>query len=50
MTPNQQKKAAKEFAVRWENKGDEKQDSQRFWIDLLQNVHGVEDHVKIYFA
>ena len=43
MTPNQQKKAAKEFAARWENKGDEKQDSQRFWIDLLQNVYDIED-------
>lgn len=43
MTPNQQKKAAKEFAKRWEGIGDEKQDSQRFWIDLLQNVYEVED-------
>ncbi len=43
MTPNQQKKAAKEFAARWENKGDEKQDSQRFWIDLLQNVYEIEE-------
>ena len=43
MNYNQQKKAAKEFAERWNGKGDEKQDSQRFWIDLLQNVYGVED-------
>ena len=43
MNYNQQKKAAKEFAKRWEGKGDEKQDSQRFWIDLIQNVYGIED-------
>ncbi|MBO6205091.1 MAG: class I SAM-dependent DNA methyltransferase [Selenomonas sp.] len=43
MNYNQQKKAAKEFAARWEGKGDEKQDSQRFWFDLLQNVYGIED-------
>ena len=43
MNYNQQKKAAKEFAARWQDKGDEKQDSQRFWIDLLQNVYGIED-------
>ena len=49
MTTNQQKKAAKEFAVRWKI-GNEKQVSQRFWIELLQNMHGVEDQVKIYFA
>lgn len=43
MNYNQQKKAAKEFATRWAGKGDEKQDSQRFWFDLLQNVYGIED-------
>lgn len=43
MNFNQQKKAAQYFAKRWEGKGDEKQDSQRFWFDLLQNVYGVED-------
>ena len=43
MNYNQQKKAAKEFAARWAGKGDEKQDSQRFWFDLLQNVYGIED-------
>ena len=43
MNYNQQKKAAQEFAARWAGKGDEKQDSQRFWFDLLQNVYGVDD-------
>ena len=31
------------FIERWKNHGDEKQETQRFWIDLLQNVLGVED-------
>ncbi|MCR5167334.1 MAG: methylase, partial [Oscillospiraceae bacterium] len=43
MTEKEQKKAAKEFAERWAGKGDEKQETQRFWIDLLQNVLGAEN-------
>ncbi|MBE6102288.1 MAG: class I SAM-dependent DNA methyltransferase [Selenomonas ruminantium] len=43
MNFNQQKKAAKEFAKRWAGIGDEKQDCQRFWFDLLQNVYDIED-------
>lgn len=43
MTDKEQKKAAKEFAARWEGRGDEKQETQLFWIDLLQNVLGVEN-------
>ena len=43
MTDKEQKKAAKEFVARWEGRGDEKQETQLFWIDLLQNVLGVED-------
>lgn len=35
--------AAAEFAKKWAGAGDEKQDSQRFWIELLQKVYGVED-------
>ncbi len=38
MTEKEQKKSAKEFVQRWQGKGDEKQETQRFWIDLLQNV------------
>lgn len=29
------------FIERWKDHGDEKQETQRFWIDLLQNVMGV---------
>lgn len=43
MTDKEQKKAAKEFAARWEGKGYEKGESQLFWIDLLTNVLGVDD-------
>lgn len=41
MTDVQQRAAAKEFAAYWKNRGDEKQETQRFWIDLLRNVYGV---------
>lgn len=47
MTEKQQIKAAKEFVSRWEGKGDEKQETQLFWIDLLQNVLGVENPTSI---
>jgi len=38
-----QEAAAKAFAAEWEGKGEEKQDSQRFWMELLRKVYGVED-------
>ena len=40
------KQAAAEFAARWIGKGDEKQDTQRFWIDLFQSVFGVDNPTK----
>ena len=43
MTEKEQKKAAKEFAARWKDKGYEKGESQKFWIDLLVSVFGIED-------
>ncbi|MDE6519840.1 MAG: N-6 DNA methylase, partial [Ruminococcus sp.] len=43
MTEKEQKKSAKEFAERWNGKGYEKGESQLFWIDLLQNVYGVNN-------
>lgn len=43
MDVTEQKKQAKEFAKRWENRGDEKQDSQSFWLDLLEHVLGVDN-------
>ncbi len=38
-----QQKRAREFAKRWANTGDEKSESQKFWLELLENVLGVED-------
>ncbi len=42
MTASEQKKAAKEFAAAWKDKGYEKGESQSFWLSLLRNVYGVE--------
>ena len=45
MTEREQIKAAKEFVRYWdsEERGYEKGESQKFWIDLLQSVFGVEN-------
>ena len=37
------RKAAKEFADFWKNKGDERQETARFWIGLLEKVLGMEN-------
>ncbi len=49
--------AAAEFAERWKGRGNERGESQPFWIDLLTNVYGIdtpsdgfiifEDHHKV---
>ena len=39
----ERQKAVKKFIKYWQEHGDEKQESQRFWIQLLQNVLGVSD-------
>lgn len=41
------KRAAKEFAARWKDKGYEKGETQRFWLDLLQNVFGIQHPTSI---
>lgn len=46
MNQIEQSKNASDFARFWADKGNEKQESQRFWIDLLQNVLGVENPAK----
>ncbi len=43
MTDAQQKAAAKQFVKDWLGHGDEKQETQRFWMALLQKVYGVEE-------
>ena len=42
MTEKQQKAAAREFATKWEGRGYEKGESQKFWLQLLSEVYGVE--------
>ena len=42
----QQRAAAKQFVADWTGHGDEKQDAQNFWRQLLQKVFGVEDPEK----
>ncbi len=46
MTDAQQKKAAKEFANYWKDKGYEKGESQKFWLSLLQEILGVDQPEK----
>ena len=46
MTEAEQRQHATDFSNYWRNKGDEKSDSQRFWIDFFQDVLGIEDVVK----
>ncbi len=43
MTQIEQSKAAKKFSEDWKDKGYEKGESQKFWLDLLCNVFGVKD-------
>ena len=42
MTNKSQRAAAKEFAKKWQGRGYEKGDSQKFWLMLLRDVFGVE--------
>lgn len=43
MNQTEQRKAAKDFIERWGDRGNEKQDSQSFWLDLLHNVYGIDN-------
>lgn len=42
----QQRASAKQFVSDWTGRGDEKQDAQNFWRQLLQKVFGVEEPEK----
>ena len=39
------RKDAEAFARKWDGRGNENQDTQLFWIELMQNVLGLEDAV-----
>ena len=46
MTETDRKKAAKAFAEYWKDRGDEKSDSQSFWLSLARDVLGVAEPEK----
>ena len=46
MTEADRKKAAKAFAEYWADRGDEKSDSQSFWLALVRDVLGVAEPEK----
>ena len=48
MTDTEQRNAATKFYNDWRGIGDEKSDSQRFWIDFFTNVLGIED-VEVFY-
>ena len=43
MTDIKQRTVIKEFVEYWKDKGYEKGESQKFWLQLLQNILGVDD-------
>ena len=47
MTDVERRSAAAKFAADWNGQGDEKQDTQRFWLSLLQNVCGVAQPTEV---
>ena len=46
MTEQQQCHAAQDFANFWKNRGDEKSETQQFWMSLLHSVFGIEEPQK----
>ncbi len=46
MTEAQQRQAVRKFILDWTGRGDEKQDTARFWMGLLRNVFGIEEPEK----
>ena len=43
MNIQEQKIQARDFIKRWSERGNERQDSQSFWLDLLGSVYGIEN-------
>ena len=43
MVEKDQRTAAKQFAKDWTGRGDEKQETSRFWMGLLQKVYGITE-------
>ena len=49
MTDAEKKRSAKSFAEYWKHRGDEKSDSQSFWLSLAREVLGVDEPEKIIY-
>ena len=45
MSQNSQHKTVQEFIDYWKTRGDEKQETQKFWLDLLQNILHIPDAI-----
>lgn len=43
MTDMEQRVAAKQFTKDWAGRGDEKQETQQFWMALLQKVYDISE-------
>lgn len=43
MTETERRLAARQFSVDWQGRGDEKQETQTFWLALLQKVYGIAE-------
>ena len=43
MTDAQQREAARQFFYKWNGKGKEDENARSYWIDILQNILGVEN-------
>ena len=46
MTDTERRSAAAHFAADWKGRGDEKQETQAFWLTLLQKIYGIEEPEK----
>ena len=46
MTDTERRLSARQFAADWAGRGDEKQETQAFWLALLQKVYGVDEPEK----
>lgn len=49
MTDTEKRKAAKKFAEDWKYRGDEKSDSQSFWLSLCRDILGIAEPEKFIF-
>lgn len=43
MTQSQSREAARKFANKWKNTGNEDEHGRSYWIELLQQIFGIED-------